>query len=106
MGNRQQLRAAETRQLDTFDDQKTAAEILNAEATSTTLEQLFNFVLSQLKRFLHGNRTGNWRADPASAFGGDASLHNLFIETNVDAMLTDEDAAVLVDEDGNVLIED
>jgi hypothetical protein len=73
-----------------FDDTKTASEITNSEANSQNYAQFFEAMLSQLKRVVHGNQVGNWFDDPASIFGGDASLLSLYqsagsdIETQVD----------------------
>lgn len=49
-----------------FDDQKTAPQIAASETTSTTQEDFQEFVLSQIKRIIHGNAVGRWFDDPAA----------------------------------------
>lgn len=51
----------------TFDDQRTAAEIATSEATSTTQEEFQEYVLSQIKRIIHGDLLGRWFSDPTQA---------------------------------------
>jgi hypothetical protein len=61
---RQLSRLRATRTSGTYDDQKTPAEILQAETLSEDLEQLLDYVLSQLRRVLG---TADWKdAVPAS----------------------------------------
>jgi hypothetical protein len=48
---------------DELDDQKTALSILNALVSSITQEDLQEFILSQVKRIIHGNAAGTWRDD-------------------------------------------
>jgi hypothetical protein len=48
---------------DKTDDQKTASAILNALGSSITQEDLQEFLLSQVKRIIHGNNAGTWRDD-------------------------------------------
>lgn len=48
---------------DDFDDQKTAAEISTAEVSSTDYAEFQEFVLSQIKRIIHGDHAGNWHDD-------------------------------------------
>ena len=57
------VRYKEVRVADRRSDQKTAAQIANADAASNTQEQLQEFVLSQIKRILHGDRVGLWKDD-------------------------------------------
>lgn len=47
-----------------FDDQKSAAQIAASETTSITQEDFQSFVLSQIKRIIHGNDAGRWFDDP------------------------------------------
>lgn len=47
-----------------FDDQKTAAQITTSEATSVSQEDFQSYVLSQIKRIIHGNAVGRWFDDP------------------------------------------
>lgn len=61
------IRYKEVRRADTLDDQKTALQILAAELSSLTQEQLQEFVLSQIKRVIHGNNVGYWRDDFVSS---------------------------------------
>lgn len=63
---------------DSFDDQKSAAQIANSENNSVDLAEFAEALLSQFKRIIHGNQSGNWFDDPTSVFGGDASLFSLF----------------------------
>lgn len=62
---------------DSFDDSKTAAEISNSESNSEDFEQFLETFISQMKRFLHGDQSGDWHNNPVSAFGNDASLYAL-----------------------------
>jgi hypothetical protein len=57
------LRYKVVRVADSTDDQKTATEILNSLATSVTQENLQEFILSQIKRVIHGEGVGSWRDD-------------------------------------------
>lgn len=50
MAPRQLLRLKQSRKADTFDDQKTPAEIQNAEVASLTHEDLQEYVLSQIRQ--------------------------------------------------------
>ena len=60
---------------DKTDDQKTASAILNALVSSITQEDLQEFLLSQVKRVIHGNNAGTWRDDFEGA--GILSLEDL-----------------------------
>jgi len=60
---------------DKTDDQKTASAILNALASSLTQEDLQEFILSQVKRIIHGNNAGTWKGDFEGA--GILSLEDL-----------------------------
>jgi len=62
------------------DDQLSAVQIASTEA-STEMQQFWNGVLSQIKRMIFGDAAGDWFADPATVFGGDASLRALFLST-------------------------
>ena len=57
------VRYKEVRLADLRNDQKTAAQILNADAASDTQEQFQEFVLSQIKRIIHGDHSGIWKDD-------------------------------------------
>jgi hypothetical protein len=57
------VRYREVRLADMVNDQKSAAQILNAEAASITQEQYQEFILSQIKRIIHGNHPGIWKDD-------------------------------------------
>lgn len=57
------LRYKEVRVADRRNDQKTAPQIVNADAASFTQEQFQEFVLSQIKRIIHGDQTGTWKDD-------------------------------------------
>lgn len=49
---------------DAFDDQKTAAAIATSETSSADYSEFQEYLLSQIKRILYGNKTGNWYDDP------------------------------------------
>jgi len=66
---------------DSFDDQKSAAAIAGGEASSVDYADFQEFVLSQVKRIIHGDAAGNWHDDIATVFGGDASLKALYNQT-------------------------
>lgn len=57
------VRFKEVRVADLRNDQKTAPQILNADAASLTQEQFQEFILSQIKRIIHGNHAGLWKDD-------------------------------------------
>ena len=57
------VRYREVRVADLQNDQKTAPQILNAPAASITQEQFQEFILSQIKRIIHGDNAGTWRDD-------------------------------------------
>ena len=61
------VRYGTVRVADKTDDQKTPVEILNALASSVTQEDLQEFLLSQLKRVIHGSDVGTWKDDFESA---------------------------------------
>lgn len=50
MAPRQLVRLKESRRPDSYDDQKTPAEIQQAELSASTLEELTHFVLSQIRQ--------------------------------------------------------
>jgi hypothetical protein len=55
---------------DSFDDQLTAAQIAAIETAAVDLGEFWEGVLSQLKRIIHGNATGNWYDDPSALHNG------------------------------------
>jgi len=55
------IRYGVVRVADNTDDQKTAVAILNALASSVSQEDLQEFILSQIKRIIHGDNPGTWR---------------------------------------------
>lgn len=57
------VRYKEIRRADLLNDQKTAAEIEAADNFATTQEEYQEFILSQLKRIIHGNAPGFWKDD-------------------------------------------
>lgn len=57
------VRFREVRLADLRNDQKTAAQISNADAASLTQEQFQEFILSQIKRIIHGDNPGLWKDD-------------------------------------------
>lgn len=59
------------------DDQLTGAQVAAIEATAADFKTFLNGMLSQLKRIIHGNDSGDWDDDPVTAFGSDASLKAL-----------------------------
>ncbi len=61
------VRLKEVRAADVRNDQKSAAEIQNANVASQTQEDFQQFVLSQLKRIIFGDAAGTWNADFAAA---------------------------------------
>lgn len=63
------------RRADTYDDQKPALQILNAEGLSLTQEEYQEFLLSQIKRIIHGDNPGIWKDDFEGA--GTLSLEEL-----------------------------
>ena len=74
--NRDIVRYREVRRADQLDDQKTALQILAAHVASGTQEELQEFVLSQVKRIIHGDAAGNWY-DNFNAGGAILSLEEL-----------------------------
>ncbi len=59
---------------DSFDDQLAAAQVAAIESSATDFGEFIEGILSQLKRIIHGDETGNWHDDPVTVFGSDASL--------------------------------
>jgi hypothetical protein len=57
------LRYKVVRRADAYDDQKPAIQILNAEGLSLTQEEYQEFILSQIKRIIHGDNPGIWKDD-------------------------------------------
>lgn len=69
------LRYKVVRRADAYDDQKPALQILNAEGLSLTQEEYQEFILSQIKRIIHGDNPGIWKDDFEGA--GILSLEDL-----------------------------
>jgi hypothetical protein len=67
---------------DTFVDTKTAVQIAAAETASVDMADYHEYIISQIKRIIHGDQAGNWHDDPGSVHGGDASLYALFNQTS------------------------
>lgn len=74
---RQKLRLVESRESDSFDDQKSAAQIASSETLSTNHQEFLEYLLSQIKRLQHGDDAGNWFDDPVTTFSEDVSLQSL-----------------------------
>jgi len=66
-GKRDLVRYREVRRADQLDDQKTALQILAADASSVTQEELQQFLLSQVKRIIWGDHAGTWKDDFVAA---------------------------------------
>ena len=106
---RQRIRLSESRKSDSFDDQKSASGIATSESSVDDHQQFLEYLLSQVKRIIHGNDSGNWHDDPVSVFGSDASLKALLSGSGTsgfdeDLILIDEDFTVVVDENYNVMV--
>lgn len=76
---------------DNFDDQKSAAAIATSEATSTDYSEFQEFIISQIKRLIHGNKLGRWYSNPANWMGEDISLVGLFEKIGTDERVTQVD---------------
>jgi hypothetical protein len=85
---------------DDLDDQKTASEIAAGEITSTDYAQFLEFILSQFKRIMKGDRAGNWKDDP-NAIGLNAG--GLFLQNAISA---DENVSVDRDASNNLTFKD
>lgn len=74
------LRYSQIRVADTLNDQLPASSISGADSSSVTQEDLQTYVLSQIKRIIHGDNAGNWYDD----FGGSSisSLQGLSAATS------------------------
>lgn len=68
------VRLREVRAPDVADDQKTASQIKNDAPLSVSEEDFQTYVLSQLKRVIHGDYPGTWRDDFVGM--GIPSLHS------------------------------
>ena len=79
-GKRDLVRYREVRRADALDDQKSALDILAADATLTQ-EQLQELILSQLKRIIWGTRLGRWNDDFVT--NGLSSLADLTLGTPI-----------------------
>lgn len=82
---KQLLRLYETRKSDDFNDQESASSIQNSELLSANSQEFLKYLLSQVKRIIHGNRLGHWHSDPADLADNDLSLLGLYdlIETGI-----------------------
>jgi hypothetical protein len=69
---------------DVFDDTKSAASIALAETASVDYADFQEYVLSQLKRIIHGDDAGNWHDDIATVFTTPHSLKALGQHTTLD----------------------
>jgi hypothetical protein len=104
---KQLQRLRQVKKPDSYDDQKTPAQIDSSEGDSVHLDDALDGVLSQVKRIIHGPKTGNWHDDFISDFGDDASLYNLLQMIDgfdEDRILVNEDYEILVNEEFNVLV--
>lgn len=72
------IRADQLRKLDNFDDTLNASAVAAIESSAVDMADFWTGILSQVKRVLHGDDVGNWHDDPASVFGGSATLKSLF----------------------------
>ncbi len=70
---------------ESLDDQRTAAQVAATETTAEDLDQFNDGVLSQVKRIIHGDGTGNWYDNPITVHGGDATLYALFNRATLEA---------------------
>lgn len=57
------VRYKEIRRADLLNDQKSAPEIEAADNFATTQEEYQEFILSQIKRIIHGDAAGLWKDD-------------------------------------------
>ena len=78
MGNTSLQRLDQIAKPDNFNDQLSASQVAGIEVSATDMADFLKGMLSQFKRIIHGEHPGNWHDDPASVFGGDASLQALF----------------------------
>lgn len=72
------IRQDQLRKLDDFDDSLSASAVAGIESSAVDMADFWTGILSQVKRVLHGDDSGNWHDDPASQFGGNATLKALF----------------------------
>ena len=75
---RQLLRLKESRKSDDFDDQQSPGNIQNSEVIALNSQEFLKYLLSQVKRIIHGDRLGRWKDNPANIMGHDISLESLF----------------------------
>ena len=85
---------------DSFDDQKTPAEIENSETNSNDFEELLDTILSQIKRIIFGNLTGEWKTDPNVS---GLSARAIYFQNDASA---DQDVEVSRDISGNLTFKD
>lgn len=102
---RQYVRAPEIRKPDTFNDQHSASEIANAESSSVNSEDFINFIISQIKRVIHGDGSGEWHDDPTVVFGNDASLRGLYVPQSVTLTRNGEGLIIKVELSGGRIID-
>ena len=63
---------------DTYTDTLTASQVAAIEGTATDFLAVLFAILTQIQRIIYGDAGGDWKADPATVFGGDASLKALY----------------------------
>jgi len=62
------IRLRQIRKNDNLNDQLTPVQISNVESTAVNLDQLQDGILSQLKRIIWGDTSGNWNDDFAAQY--------------------------------------
>jgi hypothetical protein len=95
---------------DDFDDQKSPASIALSETDSADFGAFLEYMLSQIKRIVHGDNAGNWHDDPVTVFGTDASLRSLLARVpdtaNLDLLLITSDGGLIYDNSGNIAVKE
>lgn len=90
---------------DLFDDARTPGAAL--ETDSENLRDDLNALRTQFRRVISGARpTGDWKNDPATAFGPDISLEALHasgLGFDENKILVSVDGDIVVDASGNVV---
>jgi hypothetical protein len=89
-----------------FDDQKSASEISNIETSANNFADFVNGLISQLKRIIHGNQTGNWHDDPTTIYGDDASLYGLLTTPRFTPDLVPDGETYVVKENYQYIVHD